>query len=146
MDINGTTSLGGGWEELVSELDTDQDDDDGDWGRKADLDVGTTLTGWWRGEDEWEGDYGPTPVYLLTGETGDAFFFYGGRKQLDKKLAEAAPNVGDRVAIRRLEDAPAEEGRSPAWRVRVAVRPGDGTVPVAQASGVEADDDDDIPF
>jgi hypothetical protein len=84
----------------------------------------------------------------MTDEAGAPFFFFGGRKQLDRRIAEAAPNHGDRVAIRRLEDAPAEEGRSGAWRVRVAVRSGDGTIPV---EAVEADDaaedgDDGIPF
>ena len=128
-----------GWNELLNELDDDdQVDDDGDWGVKRELDVDTTLTGWWRGQDEWQGDYGPVPVYLMSDETGAGFFFYGGRKQLDRRISDAAPGYGDRVAIRRLEDAPAEEGRSPAWRVRVAVRSGDGTIP-----GIA---DDAVPF
>jgi hypothetical protein len=136
------------FDELLRELDDDQADDDGDgWGAKQTLDVGTTLTGYWRGQEEWQGDYGPTPVYLMVDEQGLPFFFFGGRKQLDRKIAEAAPNHGDRVAIRRLEDAPAEEGRSGAWRVRVAVRAGDGTIPVAQpVDDVAEDEDDGIPF
>jgi hypothetical protein len=143
-----------GWDELLRELDDDQrDTDEDEWGVRRTLDVGTTQTGWWRGQDMWEGDYGPTPVYLMTDETGVGFFFFGGRKQLDKKITEAAPNYGDRVAIRRLEDAPAEEGRSGAWRVRVAVRRGDGTIPVASPAARDdvtedaaEDGDGDIPF
>lgn len=135
----------GGWDELLAELDDDQADDENEWGEKRALEVGTTLAGWWRGQDEWQGDYGPTPVYLMTDAAGAEFFFYGGREQLDRKIAKAAPNVGDRVGVRRLEDAPATEGRKPAWRVRVAVRSGDGTIPVATAEGDVAQDDD-IPF
>jgi hypothetical protein len=138
-----------GWEELLRELDDNQADDDSDeWGIKCTLDVGTTLSGYWRGQEEYQGDYGPTPVYLMVDEAGVQFFFFGGRKQLDRRIAEAAPNHGDRVAIRRLEDAPAEEGRSGAWRVRVAVRPGDGTIPIARTVGDAAaeDVDEGIPY
>ena len=137
----------GGWDELLAELDDDdQDDRENEWGVKRTLDVGTTLTGWWRGQEEWQGDYGPCPVYLMTEEDGTNVFFYGGRKQLDRRLSEAAPNHSDRVAVRRLEDAPAEEGRSPAWRVRVAVRSGDGTIPVERAEDDTGKDADGIPF
>jgi hypothetical protein len=138
--------MSGGWEELLRDLDDDQADDD-EWGVKRVLDVGTTLTGWWRREDAWEGDYGMVAVYLMVDEAGVAFHFYGGRDQLDRKIRIAAPNHGDRVAIRRLEDAPAEPGKNPAWRVRVVVRRGDGTIPVAEAveEGV-AGDKDDIPY
>ena len=141
---------GDGWDELLRELDDDQvdEEEEEEWGIKRELNVGATLSGWWRGQEEWEGDYGPTPVYLMVDEEGVQFFFWGGRKQLDKKIADAAPDHGDRVAIRRLEDAPAEEGRSGAWRVRVAVRRGDGTIPIAKAveENVAEDADDDIPF
>jgi hypothetical protein len=83
----------------------------------------------------------------MTDETGAPFFFYGGRKQLDKRVAEAAPSVGDRVAIRRLEDARAEPGMNGAWRVRVAVRPGDGTAPPQGVEDVAVEAADDaIPF
>ena len=146
-------SAGGGWDELLRELGDDQADDDStEWGVKRALDVGTTLAGWWRGQVEWQSDYGLTPVYLMRDEAGVQFFFYGGRAQLDRKIASAAPSVGDRVAIRRLEDAPAEEGRNGAWRVRVAVRPGDGTIPVARTEDDvvedpdDAKDEDDVPF
>jgi hypothetical protein len=140
---------GGDWEGLLRELDDDQaGDDDGEWGVKRTLEVGTTLSGWWRGQEEWEGEFGPTPVYLMMDEAGVGFFFFGGRKQLDRKIMEAAPNHGDRVAIRRLEDAPAEEGKNAAWRVRVAVRRGDGTIPVAKvvSGAVVKDVDHDFPF
>jgi hypothetical protein len=139
---------GDSWDELLRELDDDQgDNDDGEWGVKRLLDVGTTLAGWWRGQDEWEGDYGPCPVYLAVDDQGVAFHFYGGREQLDRKIKAAALSLGDRFAVRRLEDAPAEPGKNPAWRVRVAVRSGDGTIPVAEAveEGV-AGDKDDIPY
>jgi hypothetical protein len=143
--MNCTTGAIDGWDELLRELDDDQADDDGEWGVRRPLNVGTTSVGYWRGRDEWQGDYGPTPVYQMTDAQGVEFYFFGGRKQLDRKIAEAAPNPGDLVAIRRLEDAPAEEGRSPAWRVRVAVKRGDGTLPVAGAQDV-VDQDDDVPF
>lgn len=135
---------GDGWAELLAELDSDQVDADGEWGIKRGLDVGETLVGFWLGVDEWEGDYGRVPVYLMADEQGARFHFYGGRKQLDKRISDAGPEIGDRVAIRRLDDAPAEEGRSPAWRVRVAVKRGDGTIPGA-ATG-DAEKPDDIPF
>jgi hypothetical protein len=46
----------------------------------------------------WEGDYGPTSVYLLRDTDGVDFHLFGGRKQLDKRIDEASPNPGDRVA------------------------------------------------
>jgi hypothetical protein len=131
--------VSGGWEELLSELDDAADGGDSEWGENVRLDVGTTFTGWWRGVESWDGQYGETPVYLLRDLDGNDRFIWGGRVQLDKRISKAAPQPGDRIAIRRLEDAPAEEGRSPAWRVRVAVAPGHGSMP---AGG----DGEDIPF
>src|SRR3954454_19224463 len=96
-----------GWDDLLGEVDEDQADES-EWGLKRTLEVGTTLTGYWRGQDEWNGEYGETPVYLMTDEDGVEFFFFGGRTQLDRKLGDAAPNVGDRVAVRRIDDAPAD--------------------------------------
>ena len=80
---------GDGWAELLAELDSDQVDADGEWGIKRGLDVGETLVGFWLGVDEWEGDYGRVPVYLMADEQGARFHFYGGRKQLDKRISDA---------------------------------------------------------
>jgi hypothetical protein len=127
------------WAALLGELDEDSSSaGEAEWGERFTLQPGDTFVGWWRGQDSWRGDYGETPVYLLRDRDGEDVFHWGGRAQLDKRIAKAAPKPGDRIAIRRLEDAPAEEGRSPAWRVRVAVAPGGGAMP--------GDVDSDIPF
>jgi hypothetical protein len=116
--------------DVLGQLDEDDGTtSDAEWGESFPLEPSVTFAGWWRGEDSWTGNHGPTPVYLLRDRDGKDVFIWGGRAQLDKKIANAAPQPGDRIAIRRLEDAPAEEGRNPAWRIRVAVAPGNGTMP-----------------
>jgi hypothetical protein len=109
----------------------DEDDETAgtdDWGESFTLEPGVTFVGWFRGTDTWSGEFGETPIYLLRDREGRDVFHWGGRAQLDKKMAKAAPQPGDRIAIRRLEEAPAEDGRSPAWRVKVAVAPGGGAM------------------
>src|SRR5215471_11131061 len=115
--------MSGDWDELLVELDGDDDDDSASyaaWGENFPLEVGTTFAGWYRGQESWTGNYGETPVYLLRERDGTDLFIWGGRSQLDRKIAAAEPREGDRIAIRREEDAPAEGDRNPAWRVRVA--------------------------
>jgi hypothetical protein len=115
------------WDDLLGKLDEAAGEaDTGEWGESLTLAEGETFVGFCRGKDEWEGEYGRTPIYLLTDPDGRDIFHWGGRAQLDKRIAAANPQPGDRIAIRRLEDAPpAQPGRSPAWRIRVAVGPGD---------------------
>ncbi len=71
---------------------------------------------------------------------GVDFHFFGGRAQLDNKIRRAAPKVGDKVAVRRLEDGTPEPGKNAPWRVRVVVAPGGGTMPGAD------DADEPLPF
>ena len=139
---------GDGWEELLGQLDdNDASADSVEWGESFPLGEGDTFLGFWRGQDSFEGedkDTGrkwETPIYLLRDRDGNDVFIWGGRAQLDKRIKTAAPKPGDRIAIRRLEDAPAQEGFNPAWRVRVAVEPGGGGSP-SEAPG----EDDDLPF
>jgi hypothetical protein len=136
------------WEELLDQLD---DDDSGpgevEWGENLTLEPGgDTFVGWYRSTVSWNGRYGETPVYLLRDQDDRDVFLWGGRAQLDRKMANAAPQPGDKIAIRRLEDAPAEEGRSPAWRVRVAIAPGEGTMPGEPNVGGSVVDNDDLPY
>jgi hypothetical protein len=129
------------WDELLEGL----DEDDTDvvpvtWGENFPLEIGSTFVGWWRDQQSWTGNYGETPVYLLRGRSGQDVFIWGGRAQLDNKIANASPKEGDRIAIHRDEDAPpTEPGRNGAWRVRVAVLDGDGTMPPAK----DADETDE---
>jgi hypothetical protein len=134
-----------GWDELLGQLDDDEASDAAEWGESFTLEQGDTFVGWWRGQDIWSGEDRATPVYLLRNREGGDVFHWGGRAQLDKRIAAAAPQFGDRIAIRRLEDASAEPGRSPAWRIRVAVTPGEGSMP-GTPSAADADDLDDLPF
>jgi hypothetical protein len=135
-----------GWDELLDELDEADEETELEWGTNVALQEGDTFTGWYLGCDTWSGDYGETPIWLFRDRDGRDVFHWGGRKQLDKKLTNASPQVGDRIAIRRLEDAPATEGRTPAWRVRVVVAPGHGTMPESATAEQPVEDDDDIPF
>ena len=124
---------GDGWNELLGQLDEDTGAGDDAWGQNFPLEVGTIFTGWWRAEESWSGKYGETPVHLLRDRDGVDVFIWGGRAQLDNKVRNAALQEGDRIAIRREEDAPpTEPGYSPAWRVRVAVMPGEGSMPPAK--------------
>jgi hypothetical protein len=127
---------GQSWEELLGKLEDNADADSVEWGDSLTLAEGDTFVGWWRGRDTYEGedkDTGrrrETPIYLLRDRDGNDVFIWGGRVQLDKRIKAANPKPGDRIAIRRLEDAPPKEpGFSPAWRVRVAVEPGRGSMP-----------------
>jgi hypothetical protein len=125
------------WDELLTSLDGgDGTTSDTEWGEGFTLDRGETFVGWWRGTDTWNGEHGATPVYLLRDRYGRDVFHWGGRAQLDKRIAKAAPQPGDRIAIRRLEDAPPEAGRNPAWRVRVAVAPGEEAAPGAEDGSI----------
>jgi hypothetical protein len=155
---------GDGWDELLAGLDDDEEVvGENEWGVFFPLEVGTTVAGWWRGEDSHTNkDTGRTsPVYMLRDPRAVDIFFFGGRAQLDKKIANAAPHYGDRIAIRREEDGPASPGYNPPWRVRVAVLPGDGTMPPASSAdedepasvgkpepqtAADSAADDDIPF
>jgi hypothetical protein len=129
---------GDGWDELVGRL--DEDDDvvgEAEWGTNFALQPGDTFAGWFVGSTSWEGQYGPTSVWLFRSPDGENMFHWGGRSQLDKKLSNLTP--GDRVAIKREEDAPPSEGRtSGAWRVRVATAPGEGMMPEARAADAVA--------
>jgi hypothetical protein len=127
---------GDSWDELLEKL--NEDDavvGESEWGRNLPLEVGTVFAGWWRGEDIWRNRDGgrTTPVYLLRDGDGTDVFIWGGRSQLDKKIANAALSPGDRVAIRREPDGPAEAGFKAPWRVRVAVLPGEGSLPPARS-------------
>jgi hypothetical protein len=142
------------WGELLGELDEDDTEIiDVAWGENFPLEVGTTIAAYWRDQVSWSGQFGETPVYLLRDRSGRDIFIWGGRAQLDSKIANASPKEGDRIAIRREEDAPpTEPGRNGAWRVRVAVIDGDGTMPPAKEAeelvevGEQNVDPDDIPF
>jgi len=127
------SAIEGSVEDDFNDVLAELDEDDGarvDWGECRELRVGSTVWGWWRCEDVWDGEYGKVPVYLMVDAAGADFFFFGGRAQLDKKIRRANPQFGDRVAVRRLEHGEAEPGQNPPWRVRVAVSRGDGSIPV----------------
>jgi hypothetical protein len=134
--------VSGGWDELLAGLDDDPAGGNAEWGRNFPLEIGVTFTGWWRSEDTWQSkdDDRITPIYLLRDHDGVDMFIWGGRSQLDKKIANAAPQPGDRIAIRREEDGPAEPGFNAPWRVRVAVLPGNDTMPLAKAVDPEESD------
>ena len=131
--------------ELLGELDDDQADDENEWGVKRALDVGTTLAGCWRGQEEWQGDYGPTPVYLMTDGTGAEFLFFGGRssstgrsRRRRRISATASRSAGSRTRRPgRTEPAVAGPGR------RQARRRND---PHRRGREASEDADDDIPF
>src|SRR5262245_14888293 len=100
------STAGDDWDDLLGELDQAAGEaDTSEWGESFTLAEGETWIGFWRGRDEWEGEYGKTPIYLLTDRDGNDVFHWGGRAQLDKRIAAANPQPGDRIAIRRLEDA-----------------------------------------
>jgi hypothetical protein len=145
-------SGGDTWDELLGQLDDDVDTDSVEWGENFQLAEGETFVGWWRGRATYEGedkDSGrkwETPVYLLRNRDGSDVFIWGGRAQLDKRIKMADPKPGDRIAIRRLEDAPAQEGFNPAWRVQVAVEPGRGSMPGGGPPDEVPTEDDGIPF
>jgi hypothetical protein len=127
---------GDGWDELLDGLDDDTAGEN-EWGHNFPLEIGTTFVGWWRGQDtHLNKDNGrSSPVYLLRDRDGVDVFIWGARAQLDRKIAAAAPNEGDRIAIRREPDGEAEPGMNPPWRVRVAVLPGEGSMPSPAQAG-----------
>jgi hypothetical protein len=142
-----------GWDGLLGKLEDGADTESAEWGDNVSLAGGDTFVGWWRGretfeiEDKETGQKRETPVYLLLDREGNDVFLWGGRVQLDKRIKAADPKPGDRIAIRRLEDAPAKEpGFSPAWRVRVAVEPGRGSMPGGGAPPETSEPSTKIPF
>jgi len=103
--------------------------DNGEWGYAVKLEPGDEFRGRWRGQDTSNGDYGEQPIYLLWDRDDKSCFMYGGKKVLDRKIEDAAPGVGDLIAIARIEDEFIESTGRTMHRYGVGSKPTDDPLP-----------------
>jgi hypothetical protein len=124
----------------LQELEQEEDQHGGELGERIDLAEQESFVGRWRGAGVMRGKSGDEIDVYLFWDKDDGRRFHYRNTRLVWEIDELKPTIGDRVAIVRGTDLPAEAGKNPTKRFAVRVQPSSDPLPEGEGS------DDDLPF